>query len=342
MKEITGLPGKRTPKFMTALILAAAFGLSPAAAAAQDRSFEKLLETFRAGESYERHSAAMELGKSGNGAAVEPLIQGLRDPDYLLRSFSALALGDLKDARALEPLLGALGDEHQRVRRSAIEALGLLGNPAALDPLVKCLEDPDVLVRRSAASSLGMLGRPEAVAPLLKMLGEEDIYLWNGAANALTGIGGAAVPQLVAALPDWVRGPRVAEILKTLGWEASSAEEKVRYDVAARDKGALAANWDSVRKVLIADAESGDAARAENAVYALIGIGRDETVDTLAGILRTRGTAAMAQAFLNSGNARLSETARAWAAQGKIELAPGGPTPAVAWGSLQMATNSTK
>lgn len=332
---ILRLRGTRTYAFITGLVLAAALWVPPMASAAQDQAFENVLKTFREGESYERHLAAVKLGKSGNPAAVEPLIQALSDPDHLLRSFAAIALGSFEDARAIAPLIRILGDEQQRVRRSAIETLGRLKDLAALDPLLKCLDDANFLVRRSAAAALGSLGQPEAVAPLLKMLGEQDIYLWNGAANALTELGGAAVPKLVEALPDWVRGPRIAAILKTLGWQPSSAEEKVRFDVAARDKAALLENWDAVRKVLISDADSGDAVRVENAVYALIGIGREDSVDALAGILRARGTAAMAQAFLNSGSDRLSEIVRAWAAQNKIELEPGTPTPAVPWGGME-------
>ncbi len=310
-------------------------GSSSGAGDARALEFEKTLKSLRSEDSAERHQAVVSLGKTGNPAAVEPLIDALRDSDYFVRSFAAIALGNLKDPRALDPLIQALTDEHQRVRRSAAEALGLIKNPNAFDPLLKAMSDENVLVRRSAAQALGSIGDPRAVTPLLKVLGSADSYISTGASMALTSIGAAAIPELVGALGDWILGPRIVEVLNGLGWKPTTDEETVRFYVASRNRDALLQNWETSRKVLLDDLNSGDARRSENAVYALIGIGKDDVLEPLATILRSKGSPEIAQAFLGSGHAHLSEIARNWAKEHGKEVQAGNDTAVVKWGSLK-------
>jgi len=300
----------------------------------EDQEFDSLLKALREGDSYKRHDAAVGLGKSGKAAAVEPLIQALSDQDYLLRSFAASSLGHLNDARVLDPLIKTLADENQRVRRSAAEALGNLGNPKALDALVKLQSDEDVLVRRSAATALGSLGVVEAVDPLIKALGDKDSYVDSGAAIALTSMGSIAIPKLAKTLADWTLGPKAAAILKSLGWQPSSDEERIRFYVATRDKLALLKEWETAHKILVSDANGGNNRQVHNAVFALIGIGQDESLDDLAGILRAKNSPEIAQIFLNCGNSRLSEIGRAWTSEHGIEAISAESSGAVTWGNL--------
>ena len=55
-----------------------------------------------------RHTAAMVLGKIGDGEAVAPLIEMLNDADNDMRILSATALGRIGDERAIEPLIAAV------------------------------------------------------------------------------------------------------------------------------------------------------------------------------------------------------------------------------------------
>jgi len=301
---------------------------------ARDQEFENTLKALRSEVSMERHQAVISLGKSGNPAAVKPLIEALKDSDYFVRSFAAVALGNLKDPQALDPLIKALSDEHSRVRRSAADALGSIKNPGAFEPLLKAMSDADVFVRRSAAQALGLIGDPRAVAPLLKALGSADSYIATGASIALTAVGNAAVPELVRALGDWNLGPRIAEVLTGLNWKPATDEEKVRFDVASRNRDALLQHWDTAKKILLADLNGGEAHRSENAVYALIGIGKDDILEPLASMLRGKGTPELAQAFLDSGNAQLSEIARQWAKEHGKEIRASGDAAVVKWGGL--------
>ena len=348
---MSGVHGLRRIGFVAASIclpLLAFQSLFPAALHSQDtplvssnkgntyaQEFEGYTKALGSKDPTERQRAAVSLGKSGNPAAVEPLINALKDEDYFVRSFAAIALGSLNDGRAVDPLIKALADPNQRVRRSAAESLGIIKNLKAVDALLMTLNDENVFVRRSAAESLGHIGDPKAIDPLLKALGDQDSYIRTGASIALTSIGGSAVPRLLGALGDWRMGPRIAEILKNLNWHASSEDDRIRFEVAARNREALLQNWESARKILVADLNSGEAGKVEYAAYALIGIGQDDVLDELARILRTRGTPDIANAFLQCGNESLSGLARSWLAENGKEVRAADDGAAVKWGELK-------
>ncbi len=308
---------------------------SPAANDQAAQGIATLLKALQSDDSYERHRAVIALGRSGNPAALDPLIKALDDQDSFVRSFAANALGILKDNRALEPLKKALKDNSERVRRCAAEALGNLKNPAAVNSLAESLNDENVFVRRAAAEALGILQDPKAISPLIKALSDEDSFVRDGASNALTEIGAPGIPELTNALADWSIGPRAAQILHDLGWKPSSDSEKVRFDVALRNGKSLSQNWETVQRVLVSDANSGNAGQAENAAYALIGLGRTEALEELAAVLRTSGTPEMATVFLKSGNDRLADLARNWASEHSKEIQSTGDAGIVKWGSLQ-------
>ena len=301
----------------------------------QSQEFEKSLKALRGDDVDQKHSAVLALGRSDNPAAVEPLINALGDQDVFVRSFAAIALGNLKDKRAVAPLIKALGDENQRVRRSAAESLGAFRSPDAVNPLIKALDDENIFVQRSVEQALGNIGTPQVVDPLIKALGDEDDYISSGASAALMVVGKAGIPQLVNALGDWILGPRVAEVLESFNWQPSSDEEKVRYYVAIRDQKSLMQNWESARKVLTSDANNANGRQNENAIYALIGIGRNESLEDLAAILRTNGKPEMARAFVESGNARLAELAQNWAKEHGSTIQARNSADIVKWGEMK-------
>jgi HEAT repeat protein len=296
--------------------------------------FEDMIKALQGKDSYERDRAIMALGRSGNPDALEPLLKALKDDDYFARSFAAIALGSLKDLRAVDPLIQALEDKNERVRRSAAEALGTLGDLRALDPLIKALKSEDVFMQRSVAIALGALGDPRAAEPLLQVLRSTDNYVWNGASEALIQIGSRCIPKLVEQLGDWMLGPRVAEILQDLNWKPASDLEKVRLDVALRNKQALTQNWEISHKVLAEDLRNGSERQIENAVYAFIAIGREESIEDLKVFLKDKGTLEMAKAFIGCGNALLAEFARNWAKEKGMDIQSAQNANAVTWGSM--------
>jgi HEAT repeat protein len=302
----------------------------------EDREIQQLAAALHGSNSYERQQAAIALGATGAAGAVEPLITALKDEDSFVRDFAVRSLGNLGDPRAVGPMIQMLDDKNLLVRRSAAISLGELADPRAVDPLIAVLNNDHFTVRRAAAEALGRIQDPKAVDPLIQSLYVADNYIQASAAEALAKIGKPAVPKLVAALVDWTAGPGIAEILKELNWRPSSDEEKIHFDVANRDTASLLDNWPAARRVLIEDAESGNSRQVHNAVFALIGLGREEIVDELIGILNDKGSMEMAAAFLDCGNEALLKAARDWAMKHGHEIKNGEEDPIVEWGRMEL------
>ena len=311
----------------------------------ESQQVKDLIQKLQNGDVDERQRAAIALGTGKDRSAVEPLIKALGDKDEFVRDFAVKALGNIGDSRALAPLVAALRDENVLVRRSAATALGNLGDPKALEPLLEALKNGQYMVRRAAARALGTLGDPGAVDALIGVLGDDDPYIRNSAVVALAKIGQPALPKLIDALANWAIGPYAAEALNNQGWKPSSDQERIRFDVARRNKQALLDDWQTAKKVLMEDANSENSIRAQNAVFALIGIGKDEVVGELVRILNEKGNAAMAKAFVNCGNQGLNEAGRAWAEKhGEKEVGQENGGALVEWGGMdssQIAENLT-
>jgi HEAT repeat protein len=88
-------------------------------------------------------------------------------------------------------------------------------------------------------------------------------------------------------------------------------------------------------KVLIDDAHSENSLRSQNAVLALIAIGRNDVVDELVGILGKKGNVEMANAFMDCGNESLVEAGRNWAKMHEDEFKRKDNSPIVEWGGMK-------
>ncbi|NLE88622.1 MAG: HEAT repeat domain-containing protein [Myxococcales bacterium] len=73
-----------------------------------------------------RVQAALELGKSADGRALQPLYKALRDPSAAVRAAAAAALKTLGDPAALPELAKHNGDENESVRRQVAGAIWAL------------------------------------------------------------------------------------------------------------------------------------------------------------------------------------------------------------------------
>lgn len=125
---------------------------------------------------YEREYAASDLlaaiEKMG-GAAVEPLIEALRDKEGTVRKFAAILLGRLGDPRALEPLSMALYDMHHEVGKVSAEALARFGGPA-VDVLIEALSHPEMWIRIHAVEALTTIRDGRVTPVLLEMLKDPE------------------------------------------------------------------------------------------------------------------------------------------------------------------------
>jgi hypothetical protein len=81
--------------------------------------------------------------------------------------------------------------------------------------------------------------------------------------------------------------------------------------------------------------KSGDDQAVQNAVFALVGIGREDTIGGLVKILQEKGTATIANVFLNCGNAILRDAAREWASRSGTGIDAPDSSYDIEWGGMK-------
>ena len=125
---------------------------------------------------YEREYAASDLllaiEKMGI-AAVEPLIEALKDKEGTVRKFAALLLGKLGDPRAVEPLGMALYDLHHEVGKVSAESLARFGVPA-INIFAEALSHPEMWIRIHSIAALSNIRDPRVMPILLEMLNDPE------------------------------------------------------------------------------------------------------------------------------------------------------------------------
>ena len=133
-----------------------------------------LVETLRSSDPVTRRLAATALGHIGDRAAVNPLVQALRDDsDWAVRTAAATALGQLKDARAIWALVNTLKlrDEVAPERQAALQELREAAKLA-----LKRIGDP--LAKKSTTDLLAALQADTlaAVATLEQSIGTTEVH----------------------------------------------------------------------------------------------------------------------------------------------------------------------
>jgi HEAT repeat protein len=125
---------------------------------------------------YEREAAASDLLtaiENMGAAAVEPLIEALRDREGAVRRYAALLLGRIGDPRAIEPLGMALYDLHHDVGKAAAEALARFGG-SSFEVLVEALEHAEMWIRIHSIDVLPKIGDSRVALVLLEMLNDPE------------------------------------------------------------------------------------------------------------------------------------------------------------------------
>lgn len=170
-----------------------------------------------------RLDAANELARRGKDAQ-QAVIKLLEHNDYTLRRIAAYIIGKIGDPASVDVLVDALGDDNPDVRKSAAQALNRIGEPSieglirslgniskdvrasavwslskmgeiVVLPLVEALRSEVKDVRASASWALSNLGKP-AIKPVTKLIFEEDKNTRETAIWCLSKIGRPAVKEL--------------------------------------------------------------------------------------------------------------------------------------------------
>jgi HEAT repeat protein len=177
--------------------------------------------------------------------AAPVLIDLFRDrKSEFLHGFVALTLARIGPA-ALPDLRKALKHKRAEVRTAVVLTLGIMAQDVkeAIPELITAAEDKDRSVRRFALSTLADSGprARQAAAAAAKALNDEDVGVRVNAAELLwkaTGEHKAAVPVLVAAVPDPAATERAAEILAAIGPPAVAAIPALKKELTTRDPAA--------------------------------------------------------------------------------------------------------
>jgi HEAT repeat protein len=146
---------------------------------------EPLLNALQDEHAAVRAMAVRALGMQGERTPVEPLIAALHDPAWRVRTAAVLALGRLTNKTPVEPLVPMMNDEHASVRAAVVWALGRLGEQAPIGQLVMALHDTAWSVREAAVMALKEQGERAPVAPLLAARWDEDSSVRQAAEAAL-------------------------------------------------------------------------------------------------------------------------------------------------------------
>src|SRR5213593_3306243 len=184
-------------------------------AAADARAFDAPLfrEALHAPDAVVRRQAALGLGRIGDLAGTDLLVESLSDSDQTVRAAAAFGLGLLKDARAVEPLLVLVravpAGEQGPPQAEAVTAIAKIGGDPGADALRGILGTgstagvPTSLAQSTALLEAWRLGMRAPVPSLLGFADDPDLNARWHALYALARLRGArGVPALLRALDD--------------------------------------------------------------------------------------------------------------------------------------------
>lgn len=146
-----------------------------------DATIKRLLSQLRDEDWYLREAAALELGKMGDKALVDPFTETLKDERTEVRRAAARGLGDIGDVRAVQPLIAVLEKAEEKFEIEAIvRALSQIGDPAAIGPIVTAIRRAEPRVDLYSVRSIVRFQDPRVADLLLdKMRNDSGGFNFN-------------------------------------------------------------------------------------------------------------------------------------------------------------------
>src|SRR5947207_1217040 len=207
--------------------------------AADARTFDSALARSTLGhpDPFVRRQAALAAGRSGDTAAVTPLVAALRDSNAAVQAAAAFALGLLKDPRALVPLAALTRTGDGAPQCEAVTALANIGGDEGARAVANLLDVKTApgtgtsAVQRVALLEAWRLGTRAPVARLTDFARDPDPAARAPAVYSLAGRGIArAVPALLGALADaesYVRAVALPGVTRAVSDSAQIAPPEV-------------------------------------------------------------------------------------------------------------------
>jgi HEAT repeat protein len=167
---------------------------------------DHLVENLQSSDRQTRLLAVEELGRIGDGKAVDALLNLVitKAEDWRIRIRAVRLLGEIADPRVSEVLVRVFNDpflneECPAMKWNTAIALGKDFNKGsrAVDSLIDALNYNNLLVREAAIQSLGKIGDSRAVPFLIPALNDKSFAIKFGTIKALGNIGDPqAIPFL--------------------------------------------------------------------------------------------------------------------------------------------------
>jgi len=273
----------------------------------------------------------LDFGQTG----IDSLLTLLIDKSTSIRIKAIEALGKSKDVKAGKRLFKMLNDRDRNIKDAAFNAYLNIHNKS-LESLKEVLDSESEYAREKAVKELCKIGDANIIDLFYKILRDRNQDARLISLRALEKINDPnSIPQLVSALRDWYIGDEVLKVLTKMGWQEKLAADKVHVFVINRDGARMRKHWKIVKDVLLEDVYSEDYLAIENALFAFIGIGKEDILPDLVNAMKENGSKTMAEAYLNSNQNVLFNAAKDWAIeQGySMEIHSQGQSP-VSWNSF--------
>jgi HEAT repeat protein len=317
------------------------------------RVYDPLFNSLSDKNDYVKQEAIKGLGKIDDKRTISPLIKMLETDNIEIQQQAIIALGNKNDPRIIEPLKKFLTHKKAGIREATGQSLIKLNwQPSnkkeeshyciirhdwlaceklgqfAVNALITELLDPESSVREECARTLGLINDKKAIRPLIKSIemtqwagnNEDNAALLKTLKKALVKFESDAIPDLLNNLTHWYSGHYVAQVLRSIGWIPATDTEVVHYQVALRDREKLLANWALTNKILQNDIAMVDEHTKSTALYALIGLGKEESISLLVSTLKNSSSVSIAEAYINSGNDHLKSAALSWTASHNLSV----------------------
>jgi len=147
---------------------------------------EAFVENLTSDSTELRMAAANVLGLLGVEDSARPLAKRLQsEPHPEVRSRIARSLGRVGEPAVTNVLVDCLHDQPLKVRREAAESLGRLTSKDALGGLLTVVDDESEAMRRTAVSSLGQFENAEPVDAPAERLGDQSDLVRRAAVFSL-------------------------------------------------------------------------------------------------------------------------------------------------------------
>lgn len=168
-----------------------------------EAAVDSLIEALRDKHPRVRWIAAKVLGEINDPRRIKPLIETSYDSDSSVRLMATTVLSKIDDVTVVDPLIVRLKDSDRYVRLAALQSFlnERIDCSRAVEALMGFLKDEENSVRRDVARILGKTKDSRAVGPLIVLLNDHDWIVQEQVVFALREIKDArAVAPLIKML----------------------------------------------------------------------------------------------------------------------------------------------